>query len=119
MQHLRLATGEEIEKIAEGSDLSPGCVVYALDSKKGPTIAVVRNCYEVDPVYFAEGFSRGEKTKFFWGLEERMLEKLIPAYYFNVSASDEMKEWRDTVESWGAEKISATEEYRYKRLLVK
>lgn len=111
MEPIRLATPEEIEAIASKSDLGPDCRVMAF----GKDLAVIRNCYEIDPVHFAEGTPDSRKVAFLWGLENMMRMVGVPHYYFNISPSDER--WKAIVEHWGASQISTEPELRFKKVL--
>ena len=116
LKHIRLATAEEVESIREGSDLTGTYSVFALDRREGkPHLAVLKPTMELDPVYFSEGCSSAEKTRFIWGLEERMLGGGITKYFFNVSADD--KEWQENLRSWGAIQQSPGPELRFARSL--
>ena len=114
MDHLRFATPEEVVEIQKESDITPRSIVYCLGNQK----AVVRNVFEVDPLYSA-GASVGPLAKFIWGLEERMIGSGVDAYYFEIDADDAFKPWRDLVEHWGAEPITAKPSIRYKKVLVR
>jgi len=114
LEHLRLATPEEILAIQETSDITPRTQVFALGEQK----AVVRNVFEIDPIYTA-GAKAGPLAKFVWGLEERLIGMGVDAYYFDMPIDDEAKEWRETVEHWGAGRTMPFATFRYKRVLVK
>ena len=120
MDKLRLANAEEIEKIQLGSDITPLTTVVAFENQatQAPDFAVLRSEFRIDPMLYAEGTTPRRKVLFIWALENALrIQGGVSAYYFNVSAEDDAKEWRETVENFGAEKISVTPEFRYKRLL--
>ena len=116
MQHIRLASPEEVEKIRDNSDLMPGhTAVYALDGPNGPDLAVVRNCVEVNPVHYAEGTSDMRRVRFMWGLEERLLGAGVDRYYSQFDSSKE--DYLKVMEHYGFERVSPVPEYRYLRLI--
>jgi hypothetical protein len=116
MEHIRLATAEEVESIAEQSEPSAGGLVLALANRaKEVNLAVVRTVVELDPVFYAKSSSDAEKARFIWGIEERMLGAGYVQYYFNVLAADE--KYSKVVETWGARKVSTAPEHRYAKRL--
>jgi hypothetical protein len=112
MRHLRLATEEEINAIREKSDLLPQhTTVLALDADSGtPDIAVVRNCWEVNPVIYGSATNDHRRARFLWALEERLLGGGIDRYYFQLDASNE--HYIKVAKSWGAEQVSPHPELR-------
>lgn len=116
--HLRTATEEEIEKLKATSNITPNSQVLAWDSEHGTDFAVIRACFELDPVKFAESSITNRRAAFIWALEERMLASGIPEYYFNVRVDDPEK-WHEAVKKWGAEPTSLAPEIRYKKVLIK
>lgn len=120
MDNLRLASAEEVAGLQLGSDITPTTTVVAFDNAKTgkPDFAVMRLVFEIDPVHYAPDTTDRRKVLFAWALENALrLQGNVSAYYFNLSAEDSAKEWRGVVENLGAEKISPTPEFRYKRLL--
>jgi len=116
MEGIRLATEAEISRVAERTDFVPGCEVWALDNRSGSTnLAVVRNCIEIDPYQMAEDAPRSKKVEFIYALESGLKMRGIPVYFFSVDA--DAAEWQQTVENWGAEKVSAVPQLRYRRIL--
>lgn len=116
MDHVRLATEKEIEKIRDNSDLLPGGTrVLALDGPNGPDIAVLRNCWELNPVHYAEGTNDSRRARFLWGLEERMLGAGIDRYYFQIAADS--TRYIETVKHWGAEQVSPVPEFRFLKVI--
>lgn len=78
----------------------------------------MRLVFEIDPMLYAPETTDRRKVLFAWALENSLrIQGTVPAYYFNVSAEPEAAAWREVVEGFGAEKISPTPEYRYKKLL--
>lgn len=118
MQHIRLATEKEIDAIRDKSDLLPGGTrVLALDNEKGGAdIAVVRNCYELNPVIYAEGTNDLRRARFLWALEERFLGAGIDRYYFQLEASAE--HYIKVAKEWGAEQVSPHPELRMLKVIT-
>lgn len=108
---IRLATPEEIQKIAETSDLTNASSVIAFEK----AYAVVRKLLEVDPMHFEEGTPAYKKSLFIWGVENLLRLNGVPEFYFNVHVSD--VDWIKTLEEFGAVRTSTEPEYRYKRVL--
>lgn len=116
-RHIRVATPEEVEGIRKGSDLNANSSVLAWDHENGEKdLAVLRPVWELDPVYYAKGSSAGQKTRFIWGLEERLLGANIQHYYFNVPVEDE--QYIKIVKEWGAVQQSRGPELRFGRSLI-
>lgn len=115
--HIRLATKDEIDKVKEKSDPVLGHTQFlALDSDTGGVdIAVVRNCFEVNPIIYAEGTNDIRRAKFLWGLEERLLGAGIDRYYFQIDSSKE--HYIKTVKHWGAEQVSEVPEFRFLKII--
>lgn len=109
---IRLATEEEIKKIATNSDLVPGCSVWAM----GQILGVVRPCIELDPVWYHDAPDR-EKMLFVWGMENMLRAMGTTQYYFNVPNTDEYAKYRSIVERMGASTTSQVPELRYKKVL--
>lgn len=117
MEPIRLATPEEIETIKAESDLTPGCTVVAFPQGEGkePMFAVLRQVYEIDPVFYNGGTIQ-RKSLFIWALENMLRFSGAPEYYFNVPATDE--NYQEHVKHWGAEALSKEPEIRFKKRLV-
>ena|SRR5271166_4438330 len=109
---VRLATKDEIEEMADHSDLQFAQFVYAL----GPARAVFRLAPELDPVTYAD-LSMNQKRMFILTLEAHMRLNGLAAYYFNVPATEEYAYYRDIVEKWGAVRTGDNAEFRYKKVL--
>jgi hypothetical protein len=112
MDAVRLATPEEIAAIESTSDLSYGTSVFTMGGKD---MAVVRNCYEIDPMYFAEDSGTKRKLIFAMNLESILRFQGIKEIYFNVKDGDD--DFRGVVETWGAHPTSTAPEIRYKKVL--
>lgn len=122
MDKIRLATAEEIEKIASSSDLNPGDIaqsraeVWAMaNGDREPIFGVIRKSIELDPVHIPEGTPDTRKAAFIWGLETGMRMRGVPYYYFNIHERD--KKWKETCEKFGAEVLSTEPEFRMKKVL--
>lgn len=115
MNHLRLATPEEIEVIKSESDLDATCKVLALDTAIGTAKAVLRVAVEVDPAYYPEGFGVKQIAMFTHDIENYLWAQNVAAYYFNVNPADE--KWVSIVKSWGCEQVSKQPDLRFKKVL--
>jgi hypothetical protein len=112
LDHIRLATQEEIDLIKDRSDILPGKTqVYA----KGTIRAVVRFPVEANPIIWGEGVTDREKVAFMYALEERMLGAGFDRYYVQIDAADE--QWIKVIENWGFQRVSPIPEFRYLRLI--
>jgi hypothetical protein len=107
LDKIRLATPEEVEKIAATSDLTPNSRVLAMRD----STAVWRIANEIDPVYFNSA-SNSQKYLFIWGLENMLRGTGATEYYMNVSAED--AHYQGIIENFGAVRTSKEPEYRYK-----
>lgn len=115
MRPIRLATPAEIDSIKDRADLGPGCTILAFDSPGGKTFAVLRQCYEIDPVIVEGDDSGKRKALMFFGLETGLAMLGVPQYYFNIKQED--VEWQAVVKNWGAEQVSPSPELRFKKVL--
>lgn len=113
---IRAATKEEVERIADTSDLGPGCVVVALDTPKGAILAVIRTLKELDPVHYPEGIDTRMKTVFLRDTAHLMLGMGAPSYYFNLPADDET--YQAAAKHWGCEQVSTSPVLRFKKDLI-
>lgn len=114
MEHIRVASVDEVKEIQATSDITPRSTVFKL----GNLTTVVRNVFEVDPLY-TNGSGVGPLSKFIWGLEERLIGSGVDAYYFSINADDDSKEWRALAQKWGAEELDPNPRLRYKRVLIR
>lgn len=115
MNRIRLATPAEVDSIKETSDLTPDCLVLALDTQVGTPTAVVRNVVEVDPVAFPLGFPDRLKYMFMRDIETFLSAKGISSYYFNLHSND--PEYIKTMTHFGAQQTSTQEEFRFRKNL--
>ena len=109
---IRLATQPEIEEKQHLMDITPASTVITMGGKD---FAVLRNCFELDPVMFDE--STGDKRKLFFltNLETAMRLQGVREVYFNIKADDEA--WMNIAKHWGAEPTSPQPEIRFKKVL--
>lgn len=117
MNHIRLATPEEIEKIRLESDLDPSCKILALDTAMGTALAVVRLAVEVDPAFYPEGFGMKQIAMFTHDIENCLWAQGALSYYFNVVPSEENEMWIKSIKTWGAQQVSKSPELRFKKCL--
>lgn len=112
LNHIKLATPEQVNAIKDNSDLMPGGTqVLELDG----TIAVIRTPVEVNPVHWAKDINDVKRGKFIWGLEERLLGAGIDRYYVQIDAKDER--WQKVIKGWGFEQVSPIPELRFLRVI--
>lgn len=112
MDIIRLATPEEMEAIQAKSDLTPATTVVTFGGKD---FAVLRNCFELDPVIFAPDTADKRKLLFLMNLETAMRLQGVKEIYFNIKADD--AETTNVVKHWGAEPVSIQPEIRFKKVL--
>ena len=112
MDTVRLATPEEIATIQSNSDLSYATSVFTYGGKD---FAVVRNCFEIDPMHFAAESSTKRRMIFAMNLESILRFQGVKEVYFNVAETN--TEMRGVMNTWGAEPTSPSAEIRYKKVL--
>lgn len=112
MDQIRIATPEEVDRIADSSDLSS---VFQVVTMGGKDFAVFRNCIEVDPMKFHEESSTQRRLIFAMNIETVLRLNGVKELYFNVPVADE--KYRKVLETWGAETTSREPELRYKKVL--
>ena len=112
MDTIRLATTEEMTAIADKSDITPSSTVITFGGKD---FAVLRNCFELDPVIFDENTGDKRKLFFLTNLETAMRLQGVREIYFNIKADDEA--WMNIAKHWGAEPTSPQPEIRFKKVL--
>lgn len=112
MDAIRLATPEEMESIKDFSDLSFATSVVTFGGKD---FAVLRNCFEIDPMIFHEGTGNQRKLIFGMNLETALRLQGVREVYFNVKVRDEA--FREILEKWGATPTSTEPEIRFKKVL--
>lgn len=112
MDKIRYATPEEVEKFASHADLTPTSQVVTFGGKD---FAVVRQCTEIDPMFFAEDSGHQRKLLFGMNLETVMRLNGVQEIYFNVPVSD--TPYIKVLETWGATPTSKEPEMRFKKVL--
>jgi hypothetical protein len=112
LKHIRPATEEEIKSVQDRADLARPFSVLASENKSGETdLLVVRQVFEVDPVFYAPATNDIQKARLMWGIEERLIGAGVDRYYFNVLEKDER--WQKIAQEWGAKKQSLGPEIRF------
>lgn len=112
MDPIRFATPEEIKAIAEKSDLTQTSQVVTFGGKD---FAVLRQCWEIDPMFFAETSNVQRKLWFASNLETFMRLNGVSEVYFNVPVKDEG--YLKVLDTWGAKPTSMEPELRLKKVL--
>lgn len=112
MDAIRYATPEEVDAIAANSDITPSTTVV---SYGGKDLAVIRQCTEIDPMYFHADSKTVRRLMFAMNLETVLRLQGVREIYFNVPAHD--KEYMKVLETWGAEPTSKEPEIRFKKVL--
>jgi len=110
---IQMATPEQVERIRATADLGiPGAVLAM-----GEDLAVVKQVWEIDPVYFNEKSTTSRRLMFIWGIENWMRLNGIDRYYFDVPVDQET--WKHNVETHGAEQLSTGPVLHYKKVLIR
>lgn len=112
MDIIRLATPEEVEAIQSKSDITPASTVVTFGGKD---FAVLRNCFELDPVIFDPETTDKRKLFFLTNLETSMRLQGMREIYFNIHADD--ADWIKVATHWGASPTSEKPEIRFKKVL--
>lgn len=112
MDIVRAATKEEVDVIAEKSDLTTATSVITFGGKD---FAVFRTAPELDPVIFAPETTDKRKLLFLMNLETALRLQGFKEVYFNIHADDEA--WISVAKNWGAEPTSTQPEIRFKKAL--
>ena len=112
MDSIRLATEEEVKGIATYSDITNATTVVSFGGKD---FAVVRICYELDPMIFAEDTGDKRKLLFLMNMETSLRLQGVKEIYFNIPANDEV--YANVMKHWGAEPTSPSPELRFKKVL--
>ena len=114
---IRLATPEEIEQIKDHADLTPSTRVWAWPNPKGqPDLAVIRNCMEIDPMFFAETSGNQRKALFGWGLFNVIRANGVPEIYCQVDAEG-YEDYIEILKKMGAQATTTKPQYRFKVVL--
>jgi hypothetical protein len=112
MDIVRKATPEEIALLADRSDLTPTSDVLTFGGKD---FAVIRNCTEIDPMFFAEDSGNQRRLLFAMNLESILRFQGVQEIYFNVPVAD--TKYIKVLETWGASPTSLEPELRFKKVL--
>jgi hypothetical protein len=112
MDTVRLATPEEISNISTTSDLSYATSVFTYGGKD---FAVIRNCFELDPMIFAPESNVKRMAIFAMNMETLLRFQGVKEIYFNVAADNH--QFQEVLKTWGAEPTSPSVEIRYKKVL--
>jgi hypothetical protein len=109
---IRLATQEEVTPIADVMDITPTSTVVTFGGKD---FAVIRVCYEIDPMIFAEDTADRRKLFFLTNLETSLRLQGVKEVYFNVKADD--PQYLEVLKHLGAEPMSDIPTVRFKKVL--
>lgn len=116
LQHIRIATAEEVDRIREGSDVGgEPFAVYAFGEGDAADLVVVKQVVEMDPVWFAKSSNDVRKARFIQLMEERLMGAGVQRYGCRVSAADER--WRKVLVEWGFKEQSSEPEIQMMRNL--
>jgi hypothetical protein len=107
VEHIRLATPEEIDKIKDDACLTPMSRVLAM----GDILAVHRVAHELDPVFF-NGAPVTRMYKFLWGVENIFKGMGLTEYFYNTPADD--PKYHKILEELGAQRTSKAAECRWR-----
>ena len=114
---IRLATPEEVEKIASSADLTPTSAVWAWPNPKGDTdVAVFRQCTEIDPMFFAETSGSQRRVLFIWALLNMARANGVREVYCDVDAEG-FEDYIETLKKMGAEQTTLKPQFRFKMVL--
>ena len=111
---VRPASSEEVEQVKPTADLTPTSAIWAWpDGDKPSDLAVIRQCMEIDPVYFAPQSGNSRKAMFFWVLLNMLKSQGSKEIYFNVDASGD-ESYISLLERMGAKRVSPEPQIRFK-----
>ena len=112
MEIIKYATPEEFEHIIPVSDITNSSSVVTFGGKD---FAVLRNCFEADPVIFHPDTTDKRKALFLMNLETALRLQGIQEFYFNIPADD--ADYIKVMEHWGAVVRSTSPQLRFKKVL--
>ena len=112
MDIVRIANEEEIKGIASGADLTNATTVVTFGGKD---FGVVRICYELDPMIFADDTTDKRKLLFLMNIETALRLQGVKEIYFNIHAKDEA--YINVIKNWGGEPVSTEPDIRFKKVL--
>lgn len=111
---IRKAAKEEVEPIKDKADLTAATEVWVWPNDKSePDVAVIRQCVELDPVFFAPTSGNSRKAFFAWGLLNMLKATGVGEVYFNVDAEG-TEDYVAILEKMGAVKTTAKPQFRFK-----
>lgn len=111
---IRLANKEELEKIKDKADLTSTCAVWTWPNDRGePDVAVIRQCVELDPMFFAPTSGNSRKAFFAWGLLNMLRATGVNEVYFDVDAEG-FEDYIAILEKMGAVKTTSKPQFRFK-----
>lgn len=111
---IRNASENEINSIKDRADLTASSSVWCWPDDKGEVdSAVIRQCVEIDPVFFAPTSGNSRKMFFFWGLVNMLKANGAREVYFDIDAEGS-EQYVNILEKLGATKTTAKPQYRFK-----
>lgn len=115
---IRPGTPEEVEEIRSKSDLTASSTVWSWPNEKAtPDTAVIRQCMEIDPVFFSPTASPHRKAFFFWGLCNMLKATGSRELYFNIDAEGS-EDYVAVLEKMGAKRTTDKPQLRFKLEVV-
>ena len=112
MDIVRFASPEECEAIAPISDITNASSVITFGGKD---FAVLRNCFELDPVIFGPETTDRRKALFLMNLETALRIQGLKEVYFEAPIAD--PQYLEVLKNWGAVQRSNAPELRFKKVL--
>ena len=112
MEAVRFATQEEFAPIVPVSDITEASSVITFGGKD---FAVLRNCFELDPVIFHPDTTDRRKALFLMNLETALRLQGFKEIYFNAPISD--PKYLEVLKTWGAVEKTDFPTIRFKKVL--
>jgi hypothetical protein len=111
---VRPATPEELEPIKAQSDLTASSVVWAWpNGDKAPDLAVIRQCLEVDPMWFSDDSGHSRRGMFAWAILNLLKAQGTREIYFNVDTEGQ-EPYVALLEKIGAKRTTNKPQFRFK-----
>lgn len=111
---VRPASEDEHKQIAATADLTPTSSVWVWPNEgKDSDMAVLRQCLEVDPMYFAETSGSPRRGMFAWVIMNMLRVQGIKEIYFNVDAEGQ-EAYVALLEKMGAKRTTDKPQFRFK-----
>jgi hypothetical protein len=108
LEHIRLATPEEVDKIKDECNLTPMSRVLTM----GDMFAVWRMANEIDPL-IPNGAPVTKMYRFLWGIENILKGAGVSEYFYNTPADD--PDYHKAIEEhFGAQRLSKQPDYRWR-----